>query len=280
MSDKSVQKVLQYYKRLESKWGYQFITWKTKHFGYYPDGKPNVSEKEAQRNIQDLVAKNLKLKGNERLLDAGCGYGTTACYLAKKYHVQVVGIDINEYEIKYARKLALKENIDDKVTFEVQDYSRTNFENKSFDGVFTVETLSHSPDVKKTLREFYRILKPGGKIALFEYTLAPDSKFSTSDMEKLDRGIVGTAALGLKEFRNDMFPKVLTDSGFKNVREENITKQLRPSLERLKNIAVIPYFFINLFKLKKFFVNASLAVEWDDLVNKGLIRYCIFTGGK
>ena len=280
MSDESVQKVLSYYKRLESKWGYQFITWKTKHFGYYPDGKPNISEKEAQRNIQDLVAKNLKLKGNERLLDAGCGYGTTACYLAKKYHVQVVGIDINEYEIKYARKLAQKENIDDKVKFEVQDYSRTNFENKSFDGIFTVETLSHSPDVKKTLREFYRILKPGGKIALFEYTLAPDSKFSTEDMEKLDRGIVGTAALGLKEFRHDMFPKILTDIGFKNVREENTTKQFRPSLERLKNIAVVPYFFINLFKLKKFFVNTSLAVEWYDLVNKGLIRYCIFTGGK
>ena len=54
MSDESVQKVLRYYKRLESKWGYQFITWKTKHFGYYPDGKPNISEKEAQRNIEDL----------------------------------------------------------------------------------------------------------------------------------------------------------------------------------------------------------------------------------
>jgi len=277
MSDESVQKVLRYYKRLESKWGYQFITWKTKHFGYYPGGKANISEKEAQRNTQDQVAKNLKLNGGERVLDAGCGYGTTACYLVKKYHVKVVGIDINTYEIKYARKLAKKENIDDKVKFGVQDYSHTNFPNKSFDRVFTLETLSHSPNVKKTLREFYRVLKPGGKIALFEYTLAPDSKFSREDMEKLDRGIAGTAALGLKEFRHDMFPKILTGIGFKNVREENITKQFHPSLIRLKNIAVIPYFFINHLKLQKYFVNTSLAVEWDNLVNKGLIRYCIFT---
>ena len=280
MSNDSSQKVLQYYRRLESKLGYQFITWKTKHFGLYPDGKANISEKEAQRNTQDLVAKNLKLKRNERLLDAGCGYGTTACYLAKKYHVQVVGIDINKYEIDYGRKLAKKENIDDKVKFEVQDYSHTNFENNSFDGVYTVETLSHSPDVKKTLREFYRILKPGGKIALFEYTLAPDNKFSTDDMEKLDRGIVGTAALGLNEFRHDKFPKILTGIGFKNVHEENMTKQFRPSLARLKNIAVIPYFFINLLKLQQSFVNTSLAVEWLELVDKGFWRYCIFTGEK
>ncbi len=280
LKDNSSKKVLQYYKNFESKLGYQLITWRTKHFGHYPDGKPNISEKQAQRNTQELVAKNLKLKKGELLLDAGCGYGTTACYLAKKYHVNVVGIDINKYEIDYARKLAEKENVDDKAKFKVLDYSHTSFKNKSFDGIFTVETLSHSPDVKKTLREFYRILKPGGKITLLEYTLAHDSELSPEDMEKLDRGIVGTAALGLKEFRHDKFPKILTGIGFKNVREQNMTKQFRPSLARLKNIAVIPYFFINLLNLHKSFVNTSLAVEWLDLVDKGFWRYCIFTGEK
>ncbi len=280
MSHTPTQKVLNYYSSLESKWGYSHITWKTKHFGYYPNGKPTISEKKAQVLMQEEVAHTLQLKPNQRILDAGCGYGTTACYLAKKYKVQITGIDINENEITDAKLRSTQDQLEKYVSFDVQDYSETSFPDNFFDGIYTLETLSHAPDLTKTLREFFRILKPGGKIALFEYTLAPDKYFSADDMEKLERGIKGTAALGLKSFRHDTFPKVLEHIGFTSVQGQNISSNCKPSLTRLKNIATIPYFFVNLFKLHSFFVNTVLAIEWYELANKGLIRYCIFTGKK
>ena len=43
------------------------------------------------------------------------------------------------------------------------------YEDGTFDGIYTMETLVHSTDPLEVLKEFLRILKPGGRIALNEY---------------------------------------------------------------------------------------------------------------
>lgn len=277
---KNTQSILDYYNSLESKLGYTYLTWKTKHFGYYPHGKSDISEKKAQELMMDLIAQNVQIKPSYTLLDAGCGYATTACYLAKKYKAKITGIDINPFEIKKAKKYANQLNVGSKTSFQVMDYTKTSFSKSTFDAIYTMETLSHATDLLKTLKEFLRILKPGGKIALFEYTLAPDQQFSQRDKTMLDLGVKGTAAFGLKEFRHDQFPNILKRAGFIKVREQNITRNFLPSLQRLTKMARIPYIFIQLFRLQKYFVNATVAVEWETLVKKDLIRYCIFTTEK
>jgi sterol 24-C-methyltransferase len=271
------QKVVEYYRNLESKLGYEHITWKTKHFGYYPDGVKTISEPEAQQVMMDMVAKKLKLKPGQVVLDAGCGYGTTSCYLAKKYQVKVVGIDINKYEIKQAIERSKTLGVEKQTLFKVMDYAKLTFPKQYFDAIFTLETLSHAPDVDKTLRGFRAKLKPMGKIALFEYTLAPENDFTVGEKKMLDIGIEGTAALGLRDFHHDQFVYNLKKAGFKQIKEENITRYMLPSLARLRRIAFTPYFFVRLLNLQKNFVNTSIAVEWYELVKKDLIRYCVFT---
>lgn len=278
--NKYQQKVLDYYNSLESKLGYKYFIWETKHFGFYPSGKPTISERKAQELMQDLIATNLSLKSSDLVLDAGCGYGNVALYLTNKYHSKIVGIDINSYEINKARKKTKHMDLADRATFEVVDYANTNFSDNYFDAIYTMETLSHAPNLSKTLKEFLRLLKPGGKIALFEYTLVPNDDFSSTELKMLELGIEGTAALGLKQFRHDRFPIFLRQIGFTNTKEQNITKNFLPSIGRLRKLAYIPYQLIKLFKLQKHFTNTLVAVEWYELVKKGLIRYCIFTAQK
>src|SRR3990167_1650438 len=79
------QKVVKYYTNPETKLGFDYVLWGSKHFGFYPTGKADITEKEAQILHQDLVAKNLDLKENQIVLDAGCGQGVVSTYLAKKY---------------------------------------------------------------------------------------------------------------------------------------------------------------------------------------------------
>ena len=55
------QRVLNYYNSFESKLGYKYLTWETKHFGYYPNGKPTISERKAQELMKDLIAKKLNM---------------------------------------------------------------------------------------------------------------------------------------------------------------------------------------------------------------------------
>ncbi|MCU0715179.1 MAG: class I SAM-dependent methyltransferase, partial [Pirellula sp.] len=52
----------------------------------------------------DLIAKKLKLKPGMKVLDIGCGFGAAAKHFAKNYGVSVVGYNISEEQVAWARK--------------------------------------------------------------------------------------------------------------------------------------------------------------------------------
>ncbi len=274
------KRIVKYYTDFESRFGYDFFLWGSKHFGFYPTGKQDISEKEAQLLLQDLVAQNLDLKKAQIVLDAGCGQGVVSTYLAKKSGVRIHGITVVPFEVQRAQKLAASYGVQEHTHYQVMDYSATSFPDNYFDAIYTTETLSHSPDIHKTLKEFSRILKPGGKFAFFEYTLAPESAFSSWEKKMLEIVIEGSAMMGLKDFRHNQFTSVLNNAGFENVREQNISEQIRPSFYRLHKWARVPYQIIRFFRLQRYFINTTAGYEYYKMASKGLIRYCIFTGNK
>lgn len=271
------ERLNQYYEK--SKIGYDLLGG-SKHFGFYPKGK-KVSEKESQILMQELVAKKLKLTSKDLVLDAGCGEGVVSTFLAKNYKCKIEGITVVSFEVKRANLLAEKLGVSDKVNYSVMDYSKTKFNNNYFDCIYTTEALSHSIDIRKTLKEFFRIIKKGGRIAFFEYTIAEDKDFSESEMKILERVAKGSAMDGLKDFRHDKFQNVLSEAGFTNVKVENISENVRPFLARLRKFALIPYYlFVKPFGLQEKFPNVSAAVESYNMAKKDLIRYNIFTAIK
>lgn len=272
------ERINQYYKK--SKIGYDYALWGSKHFGFYPKGK-KITEKDAQILMQELVAEKLKLTSKNLVLDAGCGQGVVSTFLANNYGCKIEGITIVPFEVKKANLLAEKLKVSDKVNYSVMDYSKTQFNNNFFDCVYTTETLSHSTDIKKTLEEFFRILKKGGKVAFFEYTLAEDKDFSKSEMKILEKVAKGSAMDGLKDFRHDKFQNVLSEAGFTNIKVEDISENAGPSLARLRRFAKVPYYlFVKPFGSQEKFPNASAAVELYNMFKKDLIRYNIFTATK
>jgi len=264
----------------KSRLGYDLVLWGSKHFGFYPQGK-NISENEAQILMQELVAKKLKLTAQDVVLDAGCGQGVVSTFLAKKYRCKIEGITVIPFEVKKANVLAEKLNVLDNVNYSLMDYSKTKFDNNYFDCVYTTETLSHATNIRKTLKELFRVTKKGGRVAFFEYTLAEDKDFSLSEMKVVEKVAIGSAMAALKDFRHDKFQDILSEAGFKNVNVVNISEHTKPSLARLKKFATIPYhLFVKPFGLQERFPNVSAAVEFYKMAEKGLIRYNIFTATK
>ncbi|MBI4008681.1 methyltransferase domain-containing protein [Candidatus Roizmanbacteria bacterium] len=289
------KKVADYFSSLESKLGYTFVLGGVKHFGYYPSGKSDISEKKAQVLTQELLARKLHLLKRDNILDAGCGEGYVATFFAQKYGCRVTGITITPFEVKKAKELAFKRNVEDTVRFYEMDYSKTNFANNTFDKIYTMESLVHAYDLEKTLKEFKRILKPNGRIAFFEYSMAEDKSINSFvdkqkrlPLEKLikqyDWVIEKWAMFSLKKMRHGRFTKILKKEGFVKIHEKNIIRNMLPSLNRLYRLAKIPYFFIKLFNLQHIFINATAAAEFFPYAvnypEADLFRYNITTAQK
>lgn len=275
--DDHLKRVVRYYEK--SKLGYDLVLHGSKHFGFYPEtGK--ISEREAQINMLEKIAENLDLKNKEVILDAGCGQGIVSTYLASKYECKIKGITIVPFEVDKCVELAKKMGVSDKVEYMIMDYSNMNFGDGFFDRIYAIETLSHSSDISKTLRGFYKKLKNNGKIVLFEYALAQDCEFSEYEKNMLDVVIYGSAMAGLKKFRHDDFANTIKEAGFKNINVQDITKNVMPSVERLYRLARISYAFIKIRGTQKNHPNETAAVELYKMAREGLLHYEIFTAEK
>jgi sterol 24-C-methyltransferase len=259
---------------------YELMLGGAKHFGYHPDGR-KVSERVAQDLLHDLVAERLGLTAQDHVLDAGCGQGVVASYLARKTGCTVDGITVLDFEVPKAQARAKAAGVEGRTCFQLMDYSATSFTDATFDAVYTTETLSHSPDIRQTLRELHRVLKPGGRVAFFEYSIAETEAFTPREWALYERVARGSAMVGLKEFRNDRFHLVMEEAGFQGVKTEDITANMMPSLARLQRFALLPYYLATWpFGRQEQNPNRSAAVVYHALVRKGLVRYNIFTAQK
>jgi len=91
------------------------------------------------------------------ILDVGCSAGIMANYFSD-YFGEVVGIDIDEPAVQYARENFTK----DKIEFKIGDAMDIKFPKVSFDVVICAHVYEHVPDADSLMMEIYRILKPGG----------------------------------------------------------------------------------------------------------------------
>jgi len=122
--------------------------------------------------------KFLGLKGNEKVLDAGCGLGKMTVGVAKRLKTgKVIGIDIwskteipgNSPERAYAN--AEIEGVRDRVEFKTGNVISISFPDKSFDIVTSssvINNLHGDSEKLKALEEIFRVLRPGGRFLLLE----------------------------------------------------------------------------------------------------------------
>lgn len=279
-----LQKVIRYFNTAESKWGYTLLLKGTKHFGYYPKGKENISMAKAQRLMEDKLAEKLNLPTNSLVLDAGSGEGNVAINLARKYGLRIYGVDLLDFAVKKATSKSRELNLQNKVKFKLGDYTKLDFPDKTFDGVYTMETLVHVPDYKKALKEFNRVLKPNGKLVLFEYSTASRKNLTPKELKFADILDMISKESGMHSFPyflHDKFPEILKNAGFKNIIVSNITSYIMPMLKTFYLIAYIPYIFIKFFGLQKRFINATSAVEgYRNIKNGDVWRYNIISAVK
>ena len=87
---------------------------------YYPT--PAATLDEAQVAKMDHVCRKLRLNAGESVVEAGCGWGTLALHMARRYGVRVRAFNISHQQIEYARERAAREGLAARVEYVEDDY--------------------------------------------------------------------------------------------------------------------------------------------------------------
>ena len=127
---------------------------------YFP--QPEVTLDDAQLAKMDLVCRKLRLSRGEHVIEAGCGWGALALFMAKRYGVTVRAFNISSEQIAYARERARAEHLDDRVEFVEDDYRNVR---GACDAFVSVGMLEHVgiPDYATLGRVVERSLASGGR---------------------------------------------------------------------------------------------------------------------
>jgi cyclopropane-fatty-acyl-phospholipid synthase len=127
---------------------------------YFPS--PDTSLEDAQIAKLDHVCRKLCLRPGEKVVEAGCGWGSLALHMAKHYGVTVKAYNISSEQISFARQRAHTEGLDGQVEFIEDDYRSVRGE---FDAFVSVGMLEHvGTDHYRELGEVIdRCLKDSGR---------------------------------------------------------------------------------------------------------------------
>jgi tocopherol O-methyltransferase len=141
-----------------SLWGEHF------HHGYWIRG--DETKEQAQIQLIEHLAQVAGITSGRRILDVGCGFGGSSIYLARNYNAEATGITISSVQLEMANRVASAQQVNAK--FLLMDAQSMHFD-RSFDVVWSVESISHYQDREKFFASASSLLKPGGTFALIDW---------------------------------------------------------------------------------------------------------------
>jgi len=206
------------------------------HFGYWDATTRTHSESLLAMNR--VVADTAAIGAGDRVLDAGCGVGGSAIWLATHRSAEAVGITPVASQVARARRYARRRGLDGLVTFEQRDFLDTSFPDASFDVVWAQESVSHTEYKDVFLAEAFRLLRPGGRLVVVDY-FRHRRPYGPDD-ERLIVGMLADWACPDLSTGSE-FDTWTRQAGFVDVTWHDITDNIRRSWRRLYVMARVTY---------------------------------------
>lgn len=148
--------------------------------GYF--SPESLSLEESQYAKYDRLARQLKIKSTDHVLEIGSGWGGNAIFLAKNYGCKVTSVTISKEQQKLAMERVHAEGLSDKVSVIIQDYRKIE---GVFDKIVSIEMLEAVGHqyLETYFEKCQQLLKPDGIFA-FQVITSPDCRY-----DKLRNGV-------------------------------------------------------------------------------------------
>lgn len=185
-------------------WGSSF------HFSRYYKGENFFA---AMARHEHYLAYQAGIKKGDLVLDVGCGVGGPAREISRFTGCNVIGLNNNDYQIAKAKWYSKKYHLEDQLDFVKGDFMNMDFEPNTFDKVYAIEATCHAPSLEGVYSQIYKVLKPGGTFAVYEWVMS--ERYDETDPRH--RKIAYEIELGdgiPKMFTVDVAKEALVSAGF------------------------------------------------------------------
>jgi arsenite methyltransferase len=149
------------------------------------------SSRVAKLKLRDELIDSLELRGDEKVLDVGCGRGLLLIGVAKRLAAKGAGKatgidlwsqeDLSKNSAEATRQNAKIEGVSDRVRIETGDARKLVYPDANYDVVVSslaIHNIAEKDERAQAIREMWRVLKPGGKLLIFDI-------FRTRDYAKI-----------------------------------------------------------------------------------------------
>lgn len=172
-----------------------------------------------EKKIKEDLIQQTGLKGNESILDFGCGTGTLSVMIKEEFpSVILTGIDVDSDVLSIAERKTKQKGLD--IVFKKYDGTILPFhEDQRFDIIVSSLVFHHIPTAQKVniLHQIFSVLKPGGKLLIADFGKAKNwyAKIAFGVFRRFD-GEENTRVNA-----RGLLPKFVANAGFVTVEESN-----------------------------------------------------------
>lgn len=212
------------------------------HYGYWDERVRSFPQSLIRMN--EVMMETAKIKEGERVLDAGCGVGGSAIYLAQTMQGRITGITLSPRQAAMAAANARRRGVAELADFQVQDYCQTDFPGQSFDIVWGCESICYAGDKQAFIREAWRLLRPGGRLIVADGFV---SDFSHNQDPLIRQWLDGWQVNYLET--PERFSRFMEESGFRDIRYRDISAYTARSVARLHRFYYLARLYVTWKKL-------------------------------
>lgn len=198
-----------------------------------------------EADFREIIGR-LPLTGSEYVVDAGCGDGFFTSLLAERLPAgRVAGLDSSSAFLEAAESRLERDAGHGTVQFIQGSVTELPLGDQTVDVLFSAHSMQSYPDIPRTLREFQRVLRPGGLLAVLEtdnihsimLSWPPDLELAVRAAEHQE---IGDEDSYIGTYFPRFAPRLLGEAQFKDFRREYVfIHRQRPADEWLERYVTL-----------------------------------------